>query len=105
MVNPEFTLSAAVYTELTDVEAEVNGQVTYDRQVVKINIGETKEVHEELITMSMKLNDGPIRLPEAQTQQALAAFAASQEQPAEPHTSGLQALASKAAATVRSWFI
>jgi hypothetical protein len=105
MVNPEFTLSAAVYTELTDVEAEVNGQVTYDRQVVKINIEETKAVHEELIAMSQKLNDGAVELPEAQMQQSLAAFAASQEKPAEPHSSGLQALASKAAATVRSWFI
>ena len=30
-------LSIAVYTQLSDVEDEVNGLVTYDRQVVKIN--------------------------------------------------------------------
>ena len=30
-------LSAAVYTQLTDVESEVNGLMTYDRRVLKIN--------------------------------------------------------------------
>ena len=29
-------LAAAVYTQLTDVEDEVNGLITYDRKVVKI---------------------------------------------------------------------
>ncbi len=33
MVNPDYFLSAAVYTEVSDVEAEINGWVTYDRQV------------------------------------------------------------------------
>jgi len=31
-------LSGAVYTQLSDIEEEVNGLVTYDRKVVKINI-------------------------------------------------------------------
>jgi hypothetical protein len=30
--------SAAVYTELTDIEGEVNGLMTYDRKVVKANV-------------------------------------------------------------------
>ena len=30
-------LSAAVYTQLTDVEQEVNGLITYDRKVVKLD--------------------------------------------------------------------
>ena len=30
-------LSAAVYTQLSDVEEEVNGLVTYDRKVVKLS--------------------------------------------------------------------
>ena len=30
-------LSAAVYTQLSDVEDEVNGLLTYDRKVVKVN--------------------------------------------------------------------
>jgi hypothetical protein len=29
-------LAAAIYTQLTDVEDELNGLITYDRQVVKI---------------------------------------------------------------------
>jgi hypothetical protein len=31
-------LSAAVYTQTTDVEIEVNGLMTYDREVVKMNM-------------------------------------------------------------------
>src|SRR5262249_24502136 len=31
-------LSAAVYTQTTDVEVEVNGLMTYDREVVKMDI-------------------------------------------------------------------
>ena len=30
-------LSAAVYTQLSDVEQEVNGLITYDRKVVKLD--------------------------------------------------------------------
>ena len=33
VVNPVLALSAAVYTELSDVEAEINGLTTYDRKV------------------------------------------------------------------------
>ena len=32
-------LSGAVYTQLSDVEEEVNGLVTYDRRVVKLPVG------------------------------------------------------------------
>jgi hypothetical protein len=32
MVDPAHALSAAVYTELADVEAEINGLITYDRK-------------------------------------------------------------------------
>ena len=34
MVDPVYDLNAAVYTELSDVEAEINGLITYDRQVM-----------------------------------------------------------------------
>ncbi len=34
MVDPVYDLNAAVYTELSDVEAEINGLITYDRQVI-----------------------------------------------------------------------
>ncbi len=37
-------LSGAVYTQLSDVEEEVNGLVTYDRKVVKIESGRTHKL-------------------------------------------------------------
>ncbi len=40
--------SAAVYTQLTDVETEVNGIITYDRFVLKMNAGELKSLHQVL---------------------------------------------------------
>jgi beta-galactosidase/beta-glucuronidase len=41
-------LSAAVYTQFTDVEGEINGFVTYDRQIIKIPVEKLKAVHDEL---------------------------------------------------------
>jgi hypothetical protein len=41
-------LSAAVYTQITDVESEVNGLMTYDRQVVKLPPEKMKEIHAAL---------------------------------------------------------
>jgi len=38
-------LSAAVYTQTTDVEGEVNGLMTYDRKVIKIPVEKLKEMH------------------------------------------------------------
>ena len=40
--------SAFVYTQVSDVEDEINGFVTYDRQVVKINPNKLKRINEEL---------------------------------------------------------
>lgn len=37
VVNPVLALSAAVYTELSDVEAEINGLTTYDRKVCLVH--------------------------------------------------------------------
>ena len=37
-------LSAAVYTQLSDVEDELNGLISYDRQVVKIPIDKMREI-------------------------------------------------------------
>ena len=33
IMTPQWSLAAAVFTELTDVESEVNGIMTYDRMV------------------------------------------------------------------------
>ena len=41
-------LSAAVYTQTTDVEIETNGLMTYDRKVIKIPADRLKAVHEKL---------------------------------------------------------
>ncbi|MFG6459958.1 sugar-binding domain-containing protein [Roseateles sp. DXS20W] len=42
-------LSAAVYTETTDVEEELNGFFTYDRQVKKLDFDRVKKANRELI--------------------------------------------------------
>lgn len=41
-------LSAAVYTQTTDVEIETNGLMTYDRKNIKIPAASLKQVHEKL---------------------------------------------------------
>jgi hypothetical protein len=39
-------LSAAIYTQLTDVETECNGLVTYDRAVVKVDAARARDANE-----------------------------------------------------------
>jgi hypothetical protein len=46
-------LSAAVYTQTTDVEIETNGLMTYDRKVIKIPASRLKQVHQQLYTTSI----------------------------------------------------
>ena len=41
-------LSAIVYTQLSDVEDETNGLITYDRRVVKIDEDTMREANENL---------------------------------------------------------
>ena len=41
-------LSAAIYTQTTDVEGEVNGLITYDRKVIKIPEGLLHIMHDRL---------------------------------------------------------
>ncbi|WP_245564984.1 glycoside hydrolase family 2 protein [Spirosoma panaciterrae] len=41
-------LSAAVYTQTTDVEGEVNGLLTYDREVIKIPVETLRQIHAPL---------------------------------------------------------
>jgi beta-galactosidase/beta-glucuronidase len=42
-------LSAAIYTQTTDVEIEVNGYVTYDRAVEKMDFEKVREAHKKLM--------------------------------------------------------
>ena len=39
----------AVFTQLTDVEAELNGYFSYDREVVKVDLQALAKMHAELI--------------------------------------------------------
>ena len=41
--------SAAIYTQTTDVEIEVNGLMTYDRKVDKVDIPRIRAVNQEVI--------------------------------------------------------
>ncbi|HEY9510584.1 MAG TPA: glycoside hydrolase family 2 TIM barrel-domain containing protein, partial [Verrucomicrobiae bacterium] len=41
-------ISAGVYTQTTDVEGEVNGLLTYDREVIKIPAAKLAELHQQL---------------------------------------------------------
>jgi len=42
-------LSAAIYTQTTDVEIEVNGFVTYDREVEKMEFYRVRNAHRALM--------------------------------------------------------
>ncbi|HZJ78104.1 MAG TPA: glycoside hydrolase family 2 TIM barrel-domain containing protein [Clostridia bacterium] len=44
-------LSATVYTQLSDVEFEVNGFLTYDREVLKIDEDVIKELNDRILSM------------------------------------------------------
>ncbi len=43
--------SAAVYTQTTDVEGEVNGLMTYDRKVIKMDIERVRKINQQICTV------------------------------------------------------
>ena len=45
-------LSAAVYTQTTDVEGETNGIMTYDRKVIKMPVDRLKQLHSSLYNVT-----------------------------------------------------
>jgi beta-galactosidase/beta-glucuronidase len=47
-------LAAAIYTQTSDVEIEINGYLTYDRKVEKMDAEVLRRVHEELIEGSFQ---------------------------------------------------
>ena len=49
-------LSVAIYTQTTDVEHEINGLLTYDRKVEKMDFKKVKEINEAVIKSSKELN-------------------------------------------------
>lgn len=56
-------LSGAIYTQISDVETEINGLVTYDRNVLKPSLSDDmsrmREAHETLISRSKTLREDP----------------------------------------------
>ncbi|HEU4423022.1 MAG TPA: AbfB domain-containing protein [Pilimelia sp.] len=57
-------LSASVYTEITDLEGELNGFLTYDRQIVKMDQARVRAANHALINASRSLPDAsPVALP------------------------------------------
>lgn len=46
--NMERGLSATVYTQLSDVEEETNGLLTYDREVLKLEEETVRELNEKM---------------------------------------------------------
>ncbi len=49
-------LSAAVYTQTTDVEVETNGLMTYDRKVMKMPAADLKTLHDKLNEVAKKVS-------------------------------------------------
>ena len=47
-------LCAAIYTQLSDVEEETNGLITYDREIIKIDIDKLKQIHENIAAQIVK---------------------------------------------------
>ena len=41
--------AAAIYTQTTDVEGEVNGLMTYDRKVMKLNMDRLRTINQRVI--------------------------------------------------------
>jgi len=48
-------LSAAVYTQTTDVEVETNGLMTYDRKEIKMPAADLKALHVRLYDAAKKV--------------------------------------------------
>ena len=76
MTSSEFSLIAAVYTDLTDVEAEVNGMLTYDRHVIKMNLDVTHKVHSDLLALLRQINGGAVTVDQKQLKKAVTAMTA-----------------------------
>ena len=50
----DYGFSAAIYTQITDVEGEVNGLMTYDRKIVKLDVDRLREINKKVIANKYK---------------------------------------------------
>ncbi len=64
-------LCAAVYTQTTDVEIEVNGWLTYDRQILKIDADRMAELHKKLYQPAPIIRE---QVPTSQNQESVWKF-------------------------------
>ncbi|WP_435855233.1 AbfB domain-containing protein [Streptomyces malaysiensis] len=62
---PAGGLSASVYTQITDVENEANGLMSYDRQVVKVDQARVRAANQALIAASRSVG-AAVKLPVGQ---------------------------------------
>jgi hypothetical protein len=72
----ECGVSAGVYTQTTDVEKEVNGFYTYDRQVPKMDIAKVRAANLEVIAAAGSVGTvaGPVLAPSAGGPDGIAAY-------------------------------
>ncbi|WP_330440979.1 AbfB domain-containing protein [Micromonospora sp. NBC_00821] len=64
-------LSASIYTEITDLEGELNGFLTYDRQVIKMDQARVRAANTALVNASKTIgSSAPVALP-ANTRRSL----------------------------------
>ena len=54
-------LGAAVYTQITDVEHEVNGFLTYDRKFEKMDFARVKGANEGVYSAAASSVDAPVK--------------------------------------------
>ncbi|MDE6846558.1 MAG: glycoside hydrolase family 2 [Lachnospiraceae bacterium] len=54
--NIERGLSAAIYTQVSDIETEINGMMTYDREVDKMDLDTVRGLNQELYRIFDKVN-------------------------------------------------
>ena len=50
-------LSGSVYTQVTDVENELNGLYTYDRRVMKVDMAAVKDINQQVIAAGVTAGD------------------------------------------------
>lgn len=100
-------LSAAVYTQITDVEGELNGLLTYDRKVEKADFGLLRKAHRELLENytaadlreeidaaqalldAVEVGDGPGQYPPEAVEQLTSAIAAAQAVADDPNATNV----------------
>ncbi|MFI7452912.1 AbfB domain-containing protein [Nonomuraea sp. NPDC049714] len=56
-------LSGSVYTEITDLEGEYNGLMTYDRRVQKVDTNQVRAAHQNLLATARNQNAAPNLMP------------------------------------------